>query len=129
MISSLSGSVAEDTINVNKGERFTLPCKNDTGGLFMGIVWKENTTELYSSWRSYGLNINEKIYKRSRLVKGTSLQIMNANVNDAGMYKCHLIYKPKGGTTLHANIFSVMKVVVFGMLTCFLFVVTDPCHN
>lgn len=104
---------------MNKGERFTLPCKNDTGGTLVGIVWKERATELYAKWRSYGININEKINKRSRLRKGISLQINNAKITDAGTYKCNLIYIPKGGTSLHANILSVIKVVVFGMLTCF----------
>ena len=110
-------SVAGDTIYVNEGEQFTLPCKNETPGMYIGIVWKEQATQLYTRLRSYGLNIHDRIYKRSRLVKDTSLQIDHAIADDAGIYKCNLLYRPNRLKFPHAVIPSVIKVIVSGMLS------------
>jgi len=102
----VSSMTLEDTVYVNKGEHFTLPCKNDTPGMYIGIVWKEKTTEIYRYLRSYGLYIDEKYNRRSRLVNETSLHIGNASVNDEGIYQCILVYIPKKEifSTCHCSI-------------------------
>ena len=49
----------------------------------------------------------------------TSLQIDNATVDDEGIYQCILVYIPKKKSFPHANVPSLIKVVVFGMFFVF----------
>ena len=103
---------------VNEGERFTVPCKNQTPGEFFGLVWKTKI-DLYIYLTTTGISIDDVIYKRSRLVKETALQVDNARVSDTGSYECNLLYKPKDGGFPHVMLASKVQIIVFGKFLCY----------
>ena len=98
---------------VNKGEQFTVPCKNHTPGSYFGIIWKEKD-EIYAQLPTTGLKIHRRIFTRSRLVNETSLQIDDATLDDAGVYECNLIYIPMEINFPHVVVPSLITVIVFG---------------
>ena len=100
-----------------------MPCKNDTPGAFYGIVWKTRV-ELYTLLETIGYKVHPKVFRRSRLVEDTSLQIDNTRLDDAGIYECNLIFVRNPGELPRVMMGSRVDVVVFGKLAAMIALVS-----
>eukprot|EP00112_Aurelia_sp_Birch-Aquarium-sp1_P001748 Seg1190.1 transcript_id=Seg1190.1/GoldUCD/mRNA.D3Y31 product="Tyrosine kinase receptor Cad96Ca" protein_id=Seg1190.1/GoldUCD/D3Y31 len=104
-------SIFHNTVYVEEGGSFTLPCKNETPGPFFGIIWKTKI-ELYGYLSDTGYNVDDSIFQRSKLV-GTDLKIDKARRSDEGKYECNLFFSDKSiGFATRVMVQSIIKVIV-----------------